>query len=124
MSRSRATIMRMTSFVPAALAAPTPSGSGPVNLGPLSTVVGPRPLTFEDLVHAGVAEVLLHGRVLQVAIAAVQLQRLVADLSSEPPSTRAERARCEQSQSDLGPGMFAARTLKPLSVAKSLAMAA
>src|SRR5260370_33637356 len=39
--------------------------------------------TFEDLVHAQVAEIALDGEVLQVAVAAMQLQRLVDDLKPD-----------------------------------------
>src|SRR5882762_8274439 len=37
---------------------------------------------FEDLVDADVAQVALDGEILEVAVAAVELQRLVADLET------------------------------------------
>src|SRR6201999_3760438 len=38
---------------------------------------------FEDLVHAQVAQIALDGEVLQVAVAAMQLQRVVDDLEAD-----------------------------------------
>ena len=68
--------------------------------------------TFQDLMHACVPHVLLHSVVLQVAVAAVHLQRCIADLCTRD-SVRRHTPHAP----------ISSLTSKHLSVAKSLAMA-